>query len=197
MKWVAYLPPTCIYKSRPTCQDFRKNYNDCHIPYLENIYVEFISHTQRIFFWIVELKADKFGVTVGKLTFSQFEKLQDFAVMVSQKLIELFWRSVSQACNFIKKKTLAQVFLWIFKISQNTFSYRNPPVAVSEIKDYGYPDLPEFITLTKDTLERKYCFSKGLHRKDNVFQRDWFPFSANKCLLFYIIFLMNMSNLLK
>ena len=122
MKWVAYLPPTCIYKSRPTCQDFRKNYNDCQIPYLENIYVEFISHTQRIFFWIVELKVGKFCVTVGKLTFSQFEKLQDFAVMVSQKLIELFWRSVTQACNFIKKKTLAQVFLWIFKISQNTFS---------------------------------------------------------------------------
>ena len=37
-----------------------------------------------------------------------------------------------KVCNFIKKETLAQVFSCEFcKISNNTFSYRTPPVAVS------------------------------------------------------------------
>ena len=35
-----------------------------------------------------------------------------------------------EACNFIKKETLAQVFFCEFcKISKKTFSYRTPPVA--------------------------------------------------------------------
>ena len=39
---------------------------------------------------------------------------------------------VSEACNFIKKETLAQVFSCEFcKISKNTFSYKTPPVAAS------------------------------------------------------------------
>ena len=39
---------------------------------------------------------------------------------------------VSQACNFIKKETLAQVFSCKFcEISKNTFSNRTPPVATS------------------------------------------------------------------
>ena len=39
----------------------------------------------------------------------------------------------TQACNFIKKEALAQVFSCEFcKISQNTFSYRTPPVAASD-----------------------------------------------------------------
>ena len=38
----------------------------------------------------------------------------------------------SQACNFIKIETLAQVFFSEFcEISKNTFSYRTPPVAAS------------------------------------------------------------------
>ena len=37
-----------------------------------------------------------------------------------------------QACNFIKKETLAQVFSCVFcKNFQNTFFYRTPPVAAS------------------------------------------------------------------
>ena len=40
--------------------------------------------------------------------------------------------SEPQACNFIKKETLAQVFSCEFcKISKNTFSCRTPPVAAS------------------------------------------------------------------
>ena len=39
-----------------------------------------------------------------------------------------------EACNFIKKETLAQVFSCEFyEISKNTFSYRTPQVAASEM----------------------------------------------------------------
>ena len=39
----------------------------------------------------------------------------------------------ASACNFIKKEALAQVFSYEFcEISKNTFSYRTPPMAVSE-----------------------------------------------------------------
>ena len=39
-----------------------------------------------------------------------------------------------EACNFIKKETLAQVFSCEFcKIFKNTFSYRAPPVAASSL----------------------------------------------------------------
>ena len=45
----------------------------------------------------------------------------------------------SPACNFIKIETLAQVFSSRFcKISQNTFSYRTPPVA-SSAEVYSQP----------------------------------------------------------
>ena len=50
-----------------------------------------------------------------------------------------FWQailnfSIPEACNFIKKETLAQVFSWEFcKISKNTFFYRTPPVAASKL----------------------------------------------------------------
>ena len=38
----------------------------------------------------------------------------------------------AEACNFIKKETLAQVFSCEFcEISKNTLSYRTPPVAAS------------------------------------------------------------------
>ena len=42
-----------------------------------------------------------------------------------------FW---PEACNFLKKEALAQVFSFEFcEISKNTFSYRTPPVAASEL----------------------------------------------------------------
>ena len=41
-------------------------------------------------------------------------------------------RVLGQACKFIKKETLAQVFSYEFcEIFQNTFFYRTPPVAAS------------------------------------------------------------------
>ena len=40
--------------------------------------------------------------------------------------------SLSEACNFIKREALAQVFSCEFyEISENTISYRTPPVATS------------------------------------------------------------------
>ena len=46
-----------------------------------------------------------------------------------------FW---PEACNFIKKETLPQVFSFEFcEISKNTFPYRTPPVAASELFQYG------------------------------------------------------------
>ena len=44
----------------------------------------------------------------------------------------------ARVCNFIKNKTLAQVFSSEFwKISKNIFSYRTPPLTDSESTFYG------------------------------------------------------------
>ena len=41
-----------------------------------------------------------------------------------------------QTCNFIKKEALAELFSCEFcEISMNTFSYRTPPVVVSEVSN--------------------------------------------------------------
>ena len=46
----------------------------------------------------------------------------------------LFFNKVAEACYFVKKETLAQVFSCEFcEISKNTFSYRTSPVAASEM----------------------------------------------------------------
>ena len=43
----------------------------------------------------------------------------------------------AEACNFIKKETLTQVFSCeLYEISKNTFSYRMPPVAASVLSSY-------------------------------------------------------------
>ena len=60
-----------------------------------------------------------------------------------------------QACNFIKKETLAQVFSWEFcKISKNTFSYRTPLVAASNFALHQVPhthDLNDRVCFTLTT----------------------------------------------
>ena len=44
-----------------------------------------------------------------------------------------------QVCNFIKKETLTQVFSCEFcQISENTFSYRTPPVAASVLWRWSF-----------------------------------------------------------
>ena len=52
---------------------------------------------------------------------------------------KVFYKKETQACNFIKNETLAQVFSCEFcQISKNTFSYRTPPVAASVFSFSGY-----------------------------------------------------------
>ena len=47
--------------------------------------------------------------------------------------------NLPQACNFIKKETLAKVFSCeFFKISRNTFLHRTPLVAASELTSRTY-----------------------------------------------------------
>ena len=64
--------------------------------------------------------------------------LGNFAKFTGKHLCQsLFFNKVarlrSQAGNFIKKETLAQVFSFEFcEISKNTFSYRTPLVAASD-----------------------------------------------------------------
>ena len=66
--------------------------------------------------------------------------LRNFAKFIGKHLCQnLVFNNVAglrpEACNFIKKETLVQVFSCEFcEISRNTFSYRTPPVAASECK---------------------------------------------------------------
>ena len=66
--------------------------------------------------------------------------LRNFAKFIGKHLCQnLVFNNVAglrpEACNFIKKETLVQVFSCEFcEISRNTFSYRTPPVAPSECK---------------------------------------------------------------
>ena len=60
--------------------------------------------------------------------------LRNFAKFTGKHLCQILFliRLQAEACIFIKKETLAQVFSSEFyKISKNTFSYRTPPVAAS------------------------------------------------------------------
>ena len=61
--------------------------------------------------------------------------LRNFAKFTGKHLCQnLFFSKVAdQACNFIKKEILAQVFSFEFcKISKNTYSYRTPLLVASE-----------------------------------------------------------------
>ena len=56
-----------------------------------------------------------------------------------------------QACNFIKKQTLTQVFSCEFcEISNNIFPYRTPLVAASDISTFPIRDLKNFLSLEDD-----------------------------------------------
>ena len=63
-------------------------------------------------------------------TYFQSQILDHLNLPICEKII---FKSSPQACNFIKKETLAQVFSCEFcEISKNTVSYKTPPVAASE-----------------------------------------------------------------
>ena len=55
------------------------------------------------------------------------------SIVTNLKIPEYTDNTVPEACKFIKKETLVQVFTCEFcEISKNTFSYRTPPVAGSD-----------------------------------------------------------------
>ena len=69
---------------------------------------------------------------------SAYSRNFDFNIMVSYK--KQSSRGVLyEACNFIKKETLAQVLSCVFcEISNNTFLYRTPLVAASILLAFIY-----------------------------------------------------------
>ena len=82
-------------------------------------------------------------LTIGEAVFERCSVRKgvpgNFAKFTGKHLCQsLFFNKVAglrpEACNFIKKETLAQVFFCKFyEISKNTFSYRTPPAAASPI----------------------------------------------------------------
>ena len=80
----------------------------------------------------------------------------------------------SQACNFIKKETLAQVFSWEFcEISKNTFCYRKHLVAASVALQYISP---------KSSKNTKLIKVKGLTLEGVFASRTKNPFYILKFL---------------
>ena len=74
----------------------------------------------------------------------------------------------AEACNFIKKETLAQLFSCEFyKISKNTFSYRASPVAASEQTKFVLKTSPSLITLT--LKKTRACPANASHCTFDVF----------------------------
>ena len=63
-----------------------------------------------------------------------------------------------EACNFIKKETLAQMLFCEFsEISNNTFPYRTPPVATSSDTHMSQP---KFLVV----FQKRFCFSQKFSR---------------------------------
>ena len=59
---------------------------------------------------------------------------RNFAKFTGKHVCQILF--LFEACDLIKKETLTQVFPYEFcEISKNTFSYRTPPVAASELRN--------------------------------------------------------------
>ena len=71
--------------------------------------------------------------------------------------VPFFDKIAGQACNFIKKEILAQVFSCEFcEISKKTFSYRTPPVAVfvhkSKCRKWKFSISPTYLEVMTERL---------------------------------------------
>ena len=80
--------------------------------------------------------------------------LRHFAKFTGKQLCQslFFNKAADQACNFIKKETLAQVFSSQFcKISKSTFSYRSLPLTASEFRN---------VHIKKNAMEYYFCRPK-------------------------------------
>ena len=85
--------------------------------------------------------------------------LRNFAKFTGKRLCQsLFFNKVA-GLNFIKKETLAEVFSCEFsEISENTFSYRTPPVPASGANE-AFVELASF--KGKSGLQRKVANFEG------------------------------------
>ena len=77
-----------------------------------------------------------------------------------------------QACNFIKKEILAKVsFCEFCEISKNTFSYRTPLVAASQLDNvFGINHFLVSLLMLKITQSQDYKKAKSL--LSNIFDED-------------------------
>ena len=79
-----------------------------------------------------------------------------------------------EACNFIKKKTLAQVFSCEFcEISKNTFSYKTPLVAASFCKKSVFKNVAKF-TGKKHSWSLYFVIKKRLWQLWETFKNRFF-----------------------
>ena len=96
-------------------------------------------------------------------------------VNISDACIDCTHRS-PEACNFIKKETLAQVFSSEFcEISKNTFFCRTHLVAASAFMKKVFPVWVSFV-LTPLALCKKFC---KINSQENTSARDSFQNVAN------------------
>ena len=85
-------------------------------------------HRQNLFHLELSLEA------ATKRGFCKKGDLRNFAKFTGKQLCQspFFNKVAGQACHFIKKETLVQVFSCEFcEVSKNTFSYRTPPLTAS------------------------------------------------------------------
>ena len=83
----------------------------------------------------------------------------------------------ASACNFIKKKPLAQLFSREFyEISKNTFSYRTPPVAASVFRPfYNYSNLgPSLQNKRNSSQQSKSSWEFSLFRLQTLIKLSFF-----------------------
>ena len=85
----------------------------------------------RIIWVTVSAKKNVFTEAVAQRCSVKKGVFRNFAKITGKHLCQILFLIKPQACNFIKKEALAQVFVFlrIFESSKNTFSYRTPPVA--------------------------------------------------------------------
>ena len=92
-----------------------------------------------------------------------------------------------EACNFIKKETLAQVFSCeFFEISKNTFSYRTTQVAGSVLALYLFITHPCMFFIFHQVVRKPFKFiNNGLQINEDLVNETNFPIFL---LLFVYLF---------
>ena len=120
---------------------------------------------------------------------SKIESLPKFRKMSNIRSSRL---ELSEACNFIKKETLAQVFSCEFcEISKNTFFHRTPPAAASETLL-----IHESLTRNnRSTCSKVLCGMTALRNQRNLGKKPKsksFPYKHATCIqCFHVILTWN------